>query len=52
MFILILEILMQLEPITYTVSYDTRLNKITIAINYSTIIFNVFTEAEVIANQK
>ena len=36
---------------TYTVSYDTRLNKITIAINYSTIIFNVFTEAEVIANQ-
>ena len=27
---------------TYTVSYDTRLNKITIAVNYATIIFNVF----------
>ena len=36
---------------TYTVSYDTRLNKITIAVNYATIIFNIFTEAEVIANQ-
>ena len=51
MIILILEILMQLEPILTTVSYDTRLNKITIAINYATIIFNVFTNAEVIANQ-
>ena len=36
---------------TYTVSYDTRLNKITAAINYATIIFNVFTQAKVIANQ-
>ena len=36
---------------TYTVTYDTRLNKITIAVNYANLIFNVFTEAEVIANQ-
>ena len=36
---------------TYTVSYDTRLNKIIIAIKYATITFNGFTEAEVIATQ-
>ena len=36
---------------TYTVSYNTKLNKIQIAVNYANLIFNVFTEAEVIANQ-
>ena len=36
---------------TSTVTYDTRLNKITIAVNYTNLIFNVFTEAEAIANQ-
>ena len=36
---------------TYTVSYDTRLNQITIAVNYANLIFNVFTEAEVIATE-
>ena len=36
---------------TYTVSYNTKLNKIQTAVNYANLIFNVFTEAEVIANQ-
>ena len=36
---------------TYTVSYSAKTNKITIAVNYANLIFNVFTDAEAITNQ-
>ena len=36
---------------TYTVSYSVKTNKITIAVNYANLIFNVFTDAEAITNQ-
>ena len=36
---------------TYTVSYSAKTNKISIAVNYANLIFNVFTDAEAIANQ-
>ena len=36
---------------TYTASYSAKTNKITIAVNYANLIFNVFTDAEAITNQ-
>ena len=36
---------------TCTVSYRAKTNKITIAVNYANLIFNVFTDAEAITNQ-
>ena len=36
---------------TYTGSYSAKTNKITIAVNYANLIFNVFTDAEAITNQ-
>ena len=35
----------------YTVSYSAKTNKITTAVNYANLIFNVFTDAEAITNQ-